>query len=182
MSEMKAENRKATRKKVKFTDSIFFIIVIMMFLYVGVCSSLVKLVVMLIDPLLVNGGVSEALIFIIENYLVRIIPFIGIILFTGLVKGNRFIYNSFAMKYENNGFKALFLGSLIGFFMNGVCVLAAVIHGDSMHYSHGRTDLYDVVVPQGFTAGREPMGAESEGRVKDRICERKSKIVKKTFR
>ena len=26
MSEMKAENRKATRKKVKFTDSIFFII------------------------------------------------------------------------------------------------------------------------------------------------------------
>ena len=48
----------------------------------------------------------------------------------------------------------------------------------SMHYSHGRTDLYDVVVPQGFTAGREPMGAESEGRVKDSICERKSKIVK----
>ena len=91
MSEMKAENRKATRKKVKFTDSIFFIIVIMMLLYVGVCSSLVKLVVMLIDPLLVSGGVSEALIFIIENYLVRIIPFIGIILFTGLVKGNRFI-------------------------------------------------------------------------------------------
>ncbi len=39
MSEMKAENRKATRKKVKFTDSIFFIIVIMMLLYVGVCSS-----------------------------------------------------------------------------------------------------------------------------------------------
>ena len=76
MSEMKAENRKATRKKVKFTDSIFFIIVIMMLLYVGVCSS---------------GGVSEALIFIIENYMVRIIPFIGIILFTGLVKGNRFI-------------------------------------------------------------------------------------------
>ncbi len=130
MSEMKAENRKATRKKVKFTDSIFFIIVIMMLLYVGVCSSLVKLVVMLIDPLLVSGGVSEALIFIIENYLVRIIPFIGIILFTGLVKGNRFIYNSFAMNYENNGFKALFLGLLIGFFMNGVCVLAAVIHGD----------------------------------------------------
>ena len=52
----------------------------------------------------------------------------------------------------------------------------------SMHYSHGRTDLYDVVVPQGFTAGREPMGAESEGRVNDSICERKSKIVKKTFR
>ncbi len=56
----------------------------MMLLYVGVCSGLVKLVVMLIDPLLVSGGVSEALIFIIENYLVRIIPFIGIILFTGL--------------------------------------------------------------------------------------------------
>ena len=130
MSEVKSENRKATRKKVKFTDSIFFIIVIMMLLYVGVCLSLIRLVVMLIDPFLVNGGVSEALIFIIENYLIRIIPFIGILLFTGLVKGNRFIYDSFAMNYENNGFKAMFLGLLIGFFMNGICVLATVMHGD----------------------------------------------------
>ncbi len=131
MSEIKGEEiRKGTRKKVKFTDSIFFIIVIMMLLYVGVCLNLIKLVVMLIDPLLVSGGVSEALIFIIENYLVRIIPFIGILLFTGLIKKNRFIYDSFAMNYENNGFKTLFAGLLIGFFMNGICVLAAVMHGD----------------------------------------------------
>ncbi len=131
MSEIKgSENRRASRKKVRFTDSIFFIIVIMMLLYVGVCSSLMKLVVMLIDPILVNGGVSEALIFIIENYLVRIIPFAGILLFTGLVKGNRFVYDSFAMKYENNSFKSLFAGLLIGFVMNGICILAAVIHGD----------------------------------------------------
>ena len=131
MSEIKGEeNLKATRKKVKFTDSIFFIIVIMMLLYVGVCLNLIKLVVMLIDPILVNGGVNEAMIFIIENYLMRIIPFIGILLFTGLVKKYRFIYNSFAMKYENNSFKVLFLGLLIGVFMNGICVLAAVMHGD----------------------------------------------------
>ncbi len=131
MSEIKDPvNTKKERKKVPFTDSVFFVIALTMLLYFGVCSVLCKLLVKAIHPMLADSSISDAIVFIIENYLVRIIQFVGVILYTYFVKKNRYIYDSFKPHYENNGFGTLALGLVIGLVMNGICVLIAVMHGD----------------------------------------------------
>ena len=80
------------------------------------------------------GGMSDGMRFIIEMYLSTIVPLIGIFVYTGVTKRNRFVLRSFLPGYQRNGMKTLLQGLLVGFVMNFGCIVCALVHGDIKLY------------------------------------------------
>lgn len=79
-------------------------------------------------------GMSDAMVFVIEMYLSTIAAFVGILVYTGVTKRNRFVLRSFLPGYRNNGMKTLLQGLLVGFIMNFGCIVCALVHGDIKLY------------------------------------------------
>ena len=77
---------------------------------------------------------SDGMKFIISMYLGTIVPFIGILVYTGVTKRNRFVFRSFLPGYQRNGMKTLLQGLLVGFIMNFGCIVCALVHGDIKIY------------------------------------------------
>ena len=77
---------------------------------------------------------SDGMQFIISIYLGTIVPFIGILVYTGVTKRNRFVFRSFLPGYQRNGMKTLLQGLLVGFIMNFGCIVCALVHGDIKLY------------------------------------------------
>ena len=77
---------------------------------------------------------SDGMKFIISMYLGTIVPFIGILVYTGVTKRNRFVLRSFLPGYQRNGMKTLLQGLLVGFIMNFGCIVCALVHGDIKIY------------------------------------------------
>ena len=80
------------------------------------------------------GGMSDGMRFIVEMYLSTIVPLIGIFVYTGVTKRNRFVLRSFLPGYQRNGMKTLLQGLLVGFVMNFGCIVCALVHGDIKLY------------------------------------------------
>ena len=72
----------------------------------------------------------DAIRFTMMYYLSTVTAFIGVFLYTGIPKRNRFILRSFLPSHPGNTVKALLLGLLVGFVMNFGCIVCALIHGD----------------------------------------------------
>lgn len=77
---------------------------------------------------------SDGMRFIIEMYLGTIVPLIGILVYTGVTKRNRFVLRSFLPGHRRNGMKTLLQGLLVGFIMNFGCIVCALVHGDIKLY------------------------------------------------
>ena len=77
---------------------------------------------------------TDGMKFIINMYLGTIVPFIGILVYTGVTKRNRFVFRSFLPGYQRNGMKTLLQGLLVGFIMNFGCIVCALVHGDIKIY------------------------------------------------
>lgn len=66
-----------------------------------------------------------------------VLRYLGHLIFWGMfaiycftVKGERKYFEVFLPRHENNKISKLFIGMLLGFAMNAICVLAATLHGD----------------------------------------------------
>ena len=88
----------------------------------------------------------ENLTFVFEMYVYSFLPtLLFVMLYTGLTKKNKPIFQSFMPKYGNNGLASLGLGLLVGFLMNSACVVAALLNGDisiSFDFSVVQIPLY----------------------------------------
>ncbi len=79
-------------------------------------------------------NMSDGMAFVVEIYLCTIIPLVGLIVYTGVTKRNRFVLRSILPGYKNNGMKTLLQGLLVGFVMNFGCIACALVHGDIKLY------------------------------------------------
>lgn len=88
-------------------------------------------------------GVSEEHLWILASYL----PFIGIaalvLLFTRLTRKD--IFALYFGGQKGNNLKMLGLGAVTGFAMNGVCILAAYLHGD-VRFEGGNISAWWLIV------------------------------------
>ena len=82
---------------------------------------------------------------------------IAYILYNLIVKSNRPILRSATHKTPGNNIKNLLIGLLIGFLMNGTCILAAFIHKDIQLYYNGENVIQVIIV---FVAVLIQSGAE----------------------
>ena len=103
----------------------------------------------------VDGYLSDGMRYILEFYTSTIVEVVSLFLLTWLIRPNRYVWKSFLLPKRKkkdaaqidqndiladyygrskNGFKMLGLGLLLGFFMNFVCVLCALLHGDIRLY------------------------------------------------
>ena len=118
------------KQKVDWKNRIIWIILVTMFWYVFLLSSL--------DQLLFDSGLSpfrnmdmpSSMRFIIIYYLATLLEFVGILVYTGITKRNRFIFRSFMPTAKGNRLSALLWGLLVGFLMNCGCILCALLAGD----------------------------------------------------
>lgn len=76
----------------------------------------------------------DPMVFTIMYYLSTLPAFIGILIFTGVTKRNKFIFRSFLPGHAGNSAGKLLLGFLFGFLTNFSCIAAALIHGDIKLY------------------------------------------------
>ena len=76
----------------------------------------------------------DAMFFAYSMYLITLISFLGIIVYTMVTKRNRFVFRSFLPKYGNNKVSVLLLGFLVGFIMNFGCIVCALANGDIKLY------------------------------------------------
>lgn len=67
-------------------------------------------------------------------YLSTIFGFIGLLVYTGVTKRNRFVLKTFLPGYGGNRAGAIFKGLLVGFLMNFGCIACALINGDIKLY------------------------------------------------
>ena len=118
------------KQKVDWKNRIIWILIVTIFWYVTVFSFL--------SGLLFDSGVSPfrqmelsgPVRFTLIYYLSTIVEFVGILVYTGITKRNRFILHSFLPKAEGNRLSALLLGLAVGFVMNFGCILWALLAGD----------------------------------------------------
>ena len=74
---------------------------------------------------------SPGMRFVMSLYFPTIVPLVGLILFLYATQlRNRFVLDAISYGKENNNMSTLWLGILIGFVMNGSCILIAILHGD----------------------------------------------------
>ena len=122
-------------KKIGRNNLIIWILGVTLLWYVLILSIIEEV---LFSPWMLNlvglTDISSGMRFVIEMYLSTIIPFIGILVYTGVTKRNRFVLKSFLPGYMNNGMKTLLQGLLVGFVMNFGCILCALLHGDIKLY------------------------------------------------
>lgn len=128
-------NELRDKKKVDYKNRILWICLMTAFWYILVCSFPGEILFTgkalpfqgLIDKI---THMPDANRFAIEYYLATISAFVGIFLYTGIPKRNRFIFRSFLPTCPNNRIRHLLIGLLLGFVMNAGCVVVALLHGD----------------------------------------------------
>lgn len=118
------------KMKVDWKNRIIWILLVTVFWYVIVLSSIEEL--LFSSPLspITQMNVSGAVRFTIVFYLSTIVCLIGLIVYLGITKRNRFILRSFLPSAAGNHLSALLWGLLVGFAMNFGCILWALLAGD----------------------------------------------------
>ncbi len=117
------------KKKLKFTNSIIWITLAMILMYIFVSGMVETLITVVIDRF-IPVDIPAGLKFALELYFPTIGCVIVLFIYLWVVKKNRPIIKTFAYGHENNNFKMLFLGLLVGFVMNFSCILLALLHHD----------------------------------------------------
>jgi membrane protease YdiL (CAAX protease family) len=115
-------------------DRIIWIIVVTLFWYVLVFSTMA----VLIDISYVPIGeflkkvhyMPDAYKFAYTLYLSTLPAFLGAFIYTWVTKRNRFVFRSFRPIPVGKHFRVFGLGILVGFVMNFGCILCALINGD----------------------------------------------------
>ena len=134
-------------KKIVKNDLIIWILAVTVLWYVLIFS--------LIEGILFSGwflskiglsGLSDEMRFIIELYAGTIVPFVGLLVYTGVTKRNRFVLRSFLPGYQRNGIKTLLQGLLVGFVMNFGCIVCALAHGDIKLYFDFAADMIPLMI------------------------------------
>lgn len=118
------------QKDAGWTDSI-----VLLFFLTVILDELGRLVGDIVTPILISPFDDE-FAYTLGIYLSFIGVWIVFLLYF-LTKRNRFMYGILGRELKGNTVCNLLLGFLIGFLMNGVCVLAAVMHGDIHIYPDG---------------------------------------------
>ena len=130
---MEQENNLNNRHKTDWKNRIIWILLVTVFWYMFVFSIIGdylfdnELLLMLVDEI---GYMSDAMKFTVIYYLVTIVSFVGIFVFAAVTKRNRFILRSFLPSAPCNKMSLLLKGLLLGFIMNGGCILLALLCGD----------------------------------------------------
>ncbi len=146
------QNSNATKKslfskfhKEGFTwhDSIFIIALVFLFLFFvfAILSYALRLLVLALIP----SAANDAYITFFLEYFVFItvwITFLGYIMIT---KYNRPIIRALSKEAKGNTVKMLLLGLLIGFCMNALGIVMALLHGD-IHLYFGDVDIFKVIL------------------------------------
>ncbi len=127
------------KPKIDRHNLIIWILGVTMLWYVGIFEFLGMVVFdwerSPIYKLFVNiGYMSDAVFFAYSFYLVTLMPFLGIIVYTMVTKRNRFVLRSLLPKHENNKVSVLLMGFLVGFVMNFGCIVCALANGDIKLY------------------------------------------------
>ena len=118
-------------KKIVKNNLIIWILAVTVLWYVFIFSLLGEILFLpQVTEAVGLGGMSDGMRFIVEMYLSTIVPLIGIFVYTGVTKRNRFVLRSFLPGYQRNGMKTLLQGLLVGFIMNFGCIVCALVHGD----------------------------------------------------
>ena len=122
-------------KKIVKNNLIIWILAVTVLWYVFIFSLLGEILFLpQVTEAVGLGGMSDGMRFIVEMYLSTIVPLIGIFVYTGVTKRNRFVLRSFLPGYQRNGMKTLLQGLLVGFVMNFGCIVCALVHGDIKLY------------------------------------------------
>ena len=130
------------KKKTSVKDRIIWITLAMLVVYMLICGIIGGVLDTILIHALMSAGASDAVIFVAEYYMPTLVPFIGILIYLRVIKKNRFILRTFKRGYENNGFGSLFKGILVGFVMNFICILVALLHGDiELSFNFAITEL-----------------------------------------
>lgn len=134
---MIADEQPAVRKKKRFDyhDSIIWIILVTVFWYVLVFSMMriifeSDIFLSLVDKIVRTEYMRNATKFTIFYYLATLPMFLGAIIYTAVTKRNRFILRSFFPQDKLRSLKLMLCGLLVGFLMNGSCILCAILNGD----------------------------------------------------
>lgn len=133
------------KPKVDWKNRIIWIVLVTMFWYVLVFSS--------ISSILFDSGLSPLwhmelsgpVKFTLIYYLSTIVELIGIIVYTSVTKRNRFILRSFLPTAAGNRLSSLLLGLLVGFIMNFGCIAWALLAGDIklfLNFAIGQIPFY----------------------------------------
>ena len=130
---MSEPNEIKKRQRIGWKNQIWWIILVFLFWYVLVTSSVGAILFGSPDA---GGGVIGRLLELSDEmkfaffYLATITDFIGIIIFCGVTKRNRFILRSFLPSAPCNKISKLLWGLLVGFIMNFGCIVCALLAGD----------------------------------------------------
>jgi len=120
------------KKKIDRHNLVIWIIGVTLLWYIFIFEVLAEIVFDLklspVYKLFVNiDYMPDAMFFAYSMYLITLISFLGIIVYTMVTKRNRFVFRSFLPKYGNNKVSVLLLGFLVGFIMNFGCIVCALI-------------------------------------------------------
>jgi len=127
------------KKKIDRHNLVIWIIGVTLLWYIFIFEVLAEIVFDLklspVYKLFVNiDYMPDAMFFAYSMYLITLISFLGIIVYTMVTKRNRFVFRSFLPKYGNNKVSVLLLGFLVGFIMNFGCIVCALANGDIKLY------------------------------------------------
>ena len=118
------------KKKTSIKDRIIWITLALIIVYMFILGIPEVIFGSLVTKAFMAAGAPDAVIFVAEYYIPTVIPFLGILIYLAIFKKNRPILKTFAYGYGNNNFKNIGLGLLVGFIMNGICIMIAILHQD----------------------------------------------------
>jgi len=119
--------------KKDFKDNFLWIILATIGLYVFL-SEIIAEIIFGTTLNQIGWKLSPSVRFVVQFYLITIVSFIFVFVYTRLSRKNRPVFDTFLLGYENNSISSLMWGTLVGFIMNGACILAAFLHGDIKLY------------------------------------------------
>ena len=129
-------------KKTKLNNRIIWITLALIIVYMFIIGIPEGMFGYFITKILMAAGTSDAVIFVAQFYVPTTVAMIGLIIYLAIFKKNRPILKTFAYGYGNNNFKNIGLGLLVGFIMNGVCILIAYLHRDiELSYSFSMSQI-----------------------------------------